>query len=494
MAERDELLIGIDIGTSSCKAVLFLADGTPIAGAKRDYPLSVLGDGMVEQDPDDYIRGVIGAVRELTDTHPELRERVAGIGLDGQVPTDIFLGADGKPLCPGISWQDTRAVREADELRRVFPEEKMRELVGSNVPVSAGWTASRLLWMRRNRPELVNRCRKVSLPKDYVGQFLTGGDAVSDGWSMKSTVHLLTGKPAGELLDYIGIGCDRMPEIRPWGALRGTLTEKSAELLGLSREVRVSCGCSDAPAAILGCGVLAAPGIAFDSCGTSEIVGLSGSVFADCPGLMTIPAEVTGSLPILYGPTQSGSGCLSWLAERLLEGKLSVAELCARVDPSAPVTSVLFRPYLAGERAPLWDPELRADFSGFGKEHGLTDFVRAILEGVGFSVRHCLHVATEGIRRQDPSFALTAMRLTGGGAKSPAWRQIKADICGITGELTACGESCALGAAMTAAVGLGLYADWQEASVNMVRVTERIFPNPEMSVAYDRKFQTYLER
>lgn len=491
MAQRDELLIGVDIGTSSCKAVLFRADGTPVGIARREYPLRALGGGMVEQDPDDYLRATVETIRELTDRNPELRGRVVGIGLDGQVPTDIFLGSDGKPLCAGISWQDTRATAEAEMIRAAFPADRMREMVGSNVPVSAGWTASRLLWLTRNRPDVVQNCHKVSLPKDYVGLFLTGGEPVSDGWSMKSTVHLLTGKPCGELLDFLGFRSDQMPEIRPWGALRGTLTPTAAERLGLPRDVQVSCGCSDAPAAILGCGVLSAPGIAFDSCGTSEIVGLSVREPVDCPGLMTVPPQVTGSLPIVYGPTQSGSGCMVWFAERLLGGTVTVKDLTDRVNPAAPVTPLLFRPYLAGERAPIWDPDLRAGFTQIGKEHGMTDFARAVMEGVGFSVRHCLTAALDGIRKNDPDLRLSSLRLTGGGAKSAAWRQIKTDICGIPGELLACDEACALGAAMTVAVGLGLYTDWQEASERMVRVTDRILPNVALADAYDRKFAEF---
>ncbi len=482
----DELLLGIDIGTGSCKTVLFDLSGTPVASASEKYPLYSHKNGYVEQNPKDYWNAVVSCVHTILAEHPEVKQRIAAIGLTGQVPTDIFLDRYGQPLMNGISWQDTRAVIQAKELQSRYTAEEMQKAVGSNVPISASWSASRLLWVTQNLPDIARKCTTILMPKDYIGYKMTG-EYMSDGWSCKSTVNILTNTPCAELLEYLGFSPSHMPEIASWSALRGKLSASAADELGLPAGIPVANGCSDAPATMLGCGVFSSSDIGFNSCGTSEIVGVSTVNSNSCRELMTIPSSVTGSLSIVYGPTQSGSSSLLWYTGQLLG--LDTPDKAFTDASTVPcgADGLLFIPYLAGERAPLWEANVRGSFVNISNTHTSHHFARAILEGVGFSVRHCLQTA-KGVTG---TYA-KSLRLTGGGSRTALWRQIKADICKLPVEIMKCDEACALGAAMTAAVAVGFFPTLEEASCRMVKVTDRIMPSSEASDTYDRLFSQYL--
>ena len=485
---NNELIIGIDIGTSSCKAVLFDCHGNAVAWAKESYPLFVLGNGYVEQNAEDYWTATVSCVRRLVSADSSYRDRIKAIGLTGQVPTDIFLDENGSPLIRGISWQDTRAVKQAEMLRERYTAEEMYKILGSNVPISPSWSASRLLWVTQNLGDVAKRCKKIVLPKDYVGFKMTGG-YMSDGWSCKSTVNLHNNTPCSSLLEYLGFSDSHMPEVASWSTLRGTLTKSAAETLGLSAKTVVSNGCSDAPATMLGCGVLSAPGIGFNSCGTSEIVGMSIDSNAMCRELMTIPSTVTGACSIIYGPTQSGGNSLLWYANNILNTN-DVDALLANAEKSPTgCGGLMFIPYISGERCPLWEPDVRGSFVSISASHTSSDFARAIMEGVGFSVRHCLEFATKANQNIKPS----VIRVTGGGSRSALWRQIKADITGVPIETLKCDEACALGAAMTAAVGTSLFSSYPEASSSMLSVSSQTLPNPDAHTLYSQLFTNYLQ-
>lgn len=481
-----ELLIGIDIGTSSCKTVIFDRCGAVLAQAREPYDLIRRGD-EVEQDPQDYIRAATSGVKRVLEMVPGAADRVVGIGLTGQVPTDIFLDKDGMPLMPGISWQDTRARLQAQKIAEEYPPERMLAEVGSNVSVSSSWSASRLLWVYENRRETARKTRKILMPKDYVG-FAFTGKYLSDGWSCKSTVNLSSGKPCGELLNFLGFGADVMPAVEKWSAIRGGLTSEAAHRLGLKQGTPVSNGCSDAPAAMLGSGIFHSPGIAFDSAGTSEIVGVSAPCDAFAEGLMTIPSSVTGSLAVIYGPTQCGSSSLVWL-NRNITGQTD-CEAAFSKAAEAPWGSggLMFIPYLAGERSPICDADIRGSFVNLGIEHDSRFMTRAVLEGVGFSVRHCLSIACSAA-----GIKCRSLRVTGGGSGSDLWLKIKSGICGVPVEIPRCRNACALGAAMTVAVGAGLYSSLAEASENMVLIEDSVEAPAEAKELYDKMFEQYLQ-
>ena len=484
---KRELLLGLDFGTSSLKAVIFDREGNAIASASKKY--GIYRDGScVEQDPEDYYIALRECIADMREQSSEYVDDIVGIGLTGQTPTDIFLDKDGKPLMRGISWQDTRAVAEADKMKARFSSEKMRELVGNNVPITASWSASRYLWFMDNCKELAKKLAHVSITKDYVGFRLTGG-YMSDAWNMRSSMHLTKERVSDELLEFLGMDHSYFPEIGPLHAIRGGLTETAAKELGLKAGIPVSNGCGDALATMLGSGVLMRKGIGFDSSGTSEIVGISieGEYSNAGDGLMLIPANVTGALSMAYGPTQSGSGSLVWLARNITHSESIDAAFEEASKIPAGCEGMMFVAYLSGERAPIWQPNVRGSFSGVDMIHSSAHMARAVMEGVAFSVKHCLHLAESG-----SGIAPEAIRITGGGSRTPLWMQIKADICGAPVETLVCDNACALGAAMTAGVGIGMFRDYVDASETMVRVKDRIMPNPDNRELYEKLFRRYL--
>ena len=483
---KREYLLGIDIGTSSVKTVLFDSVGNSVAVASEQYGLKRNG-AHVEQNPQDYYWAIQKSISALRETRSAEMDAIVGIGLTGQTPTDIFLDREGQPLMAGISWQDTRAVDEARRIREKFGVEKMREMVANNVPITASWSASRYLWFTKHCPELAKRCTKVSFPKDYVGFRMTGTH-LSDAWNMRSTVNLQTGRGNEELLSFLGISSEQLPLIGQVQTLRGGLTEVAAKELGLKSGIPVSVGCGDALATMLGSGVLLSPGVAFDSAGTSEIIGMSiQSGDYGTEELMTVPKSVTNTLPIVYGPTQSGSGSLVWLLRNILRKEDMDDALAEASTVPAGSDGMLFLPYLAGERAPLWLPHVRGGFSGMSAAHTSAHLIRATLEGVGYSVNHCLDLISKKC-----NVAPKVIRVSGGGSRIPLWLQIKADITGTPIETLECDNACALGAAMTVAVGIGMFSDFAEVSKAMVRLQNRLEPNMEQHETYKRGFLQYL--
>ena len=483
---KQEYLLGIDVGTSSVKAVLFDQNGVPQAEASASYGL-VRSGACVEQDPDDYYLAVRKCVAGLLEQEPGKMRSVAGIGLTGNTPTDIFLDENDRPLMRGISWQDTRAVEEAEEIKAQFPPDRMRELLGHDMIVTASWSASRYRWFTKHCPDLAARCKQISYPWNYVGLRMTGAH-ISDPWNLRSTLNLQTGEQSRELLDFLGLRPEQFPRAASVQTKIGGLTAQAARELGLCEGIPVANGCGDALATMLGSGVLLDAGVAFNSAGTSEIVGMSvpGAPIV-MKGMMTVPHNVTETYSIVYGPTQSGSGSLVWLLRNLL-GRDDL-QAAFREAESVPAGSdgLLFLPYLSGERAPLWEPRVRGSFTGLSSTHTAAHLIRATMEGVAFSVRHCLDLAEKQYR-----VTPKVIRISGGGSKTPLWMQIKANVIGVPVETLACENACALGAAMTAAVAIGLYPGFAEASAHMVRVKDRINPDPTVRAIYQSAFRRYL--
>ncbi len=482
---KQRYLIGIDIGTSSCKTVLFDKSGNIICQASDKYPLYRNGI-QVEQAPDDYYAALKNCIFQMNKECPEKMADVAGIGLTGQVPTDIFLDENGVPLCNAISWQDTRATKEAARIESHFGKARMKELVGSDVPISASWSASRYLWFSEHMPSEKQRCHKILMPKDYIGFKLTD-TYMSDAWSCKSTANIFEGKPSEEVLAFTGFSSDNMPQIQTWSHIRGGLSKAAADELGLKEGIPISNGCSDAPATMLGSGVFLKSGTAFDSAGTSEIIGISADSIYEAEGMMTIPSHVTGALSIVYGPTQSGSSTLLWLMNNIIhtEDWSKTVEMAETV--AAGSDGLLFLPYLSGERAPIWNTDIRGMFAGLSSSHTSAHMVRAVMEGVAFCVRHCIDRSS--LERQEE---VHSIRITGGGSRSELWAQIKADACNVKVETLECPEACALGAAMTVAVGIGMYDSFVAASENMVRVGKTYAPNKITADIYSKAYEKFI--
>ena len=407
--------LGLDLGTSSLKALLVADDGTVVARASIPYERPDARSGaVVEQDPRVWETAAAAAVaRCLRDA----RAPPAGIGLTGQVPTLVLCDGSGTPLRAAISWQDNRAVAEAQqlaaELGAALPH------LGIELPWAPSQLPAKLAWVARHEPRLRRPDALALQPKDWLGLLLTGSPA-SDPWSTKGLCEVERGQPAETVLAACGWPAAVCPPTAPGWLPRGR-TRGGA--LGLPDDIPVSVGLSDALTAMMAVGAFAEPR-AFALGGTSEVVGISLAGRApEAPGLYRVPAACA-PLELSYGPTQSSGATIAWLA-RLLGvevERLPVLAEQARAAAHMPA----FVPYLSGERAPLWRSDLRGLLAGLSADDGAAELAAAVLGGVAGSVAHVLDVATRA-----SGTTLDAVHVTGRAAQDPAWQRIQQRAVGV---------------------------------------------------------------
>jgi xylulokinase len=480
-------LIGLDVGTTSCKAGLFDARGNLVALATAPYPVLRPRPGHVEQDAEWYWEGAVRCLRELLGAPGADPASLAGLSACGQAPTLILLDGEGRPVGPAILWQDTRAVGEAEALARDPGGDTLAGWLGVRWPVDASLPLARLLWLRRHEPDRLARTRTVLLPKDLVHLRLTGSLA-TDAWSGKGLVHQGTREPIPALRDHCGLDLEAIPPALASDAVMGRVTPAAAATTGLPAGLPVAAGWTDAMAAMLGCGGLDRPGLAADVSGTSEVVGLTLAEHPRATGPLLIAPVVDTERWQLYGPTQSSGGSLGWALQALATPALDTGQALALAEAAPPgAEGLVFLPYLEGERAPLWDPRARGAFVGLTSSHGQAHLLRAVLEGVACSVRHILHTAEE----LSASRALE-LRVAGGGSRLALWNRIKADVVGRPVRPCVTSENGVLGAAMLASVGAGIYRDVTAAGAGMVQLQAGVEPDPEVGETYDRLYERYV--
>jgi xylulokinase len=462
--------LGLDLGTSSLKAAVVGDDGRLLGVARASYPTHAAG-AVVEQDARDYDGALAAVLQDLGDHLPG----VEGVGLVGQTPTLVLVDDHGEPVAPAIVWRDARAAAEAGELEARFGA-GARPLVGMDLPWSPSFPPARLLWLAHHASGVQARTRWVLQPKDFLGHRLTGAIA-SDPWSSKGLCDVRTSAPATELLAALGWSDHVVPPIRPaWeplGAVR-------AAAHGLRAGVPVSVGWSDALAGMLAVGAFDAP-TAFVISGTSDIAGISAHREpVDSSGLLSIPSTCA-PLPVVYGPTQSSGGSVDWWARILGVEPDDLVALAAKADGSAPV----FTPYLAGERAPLWNDTVRGALMGLDAGHGRAELARGVLLGVALSGRHVLDTAAE---RLGAPFA--EVRTAGRDALDDTWAAIRRTTLGVPVRRLAHPDPSCLGAAMLGALASGRSAEDLVLMRGEMRLDE---PSAGERRAATTLFERYLE-
>ena len=423
-------LIGLDLGSSSVKAGAFAPDGRVLAAASVEYPTSSQRPGWKEQDPEGWWRAACSAIREVLAGLGGAR--VMAAGATGHVCSLTFLDGAGVPLRPAVVFQDQRAIEEVEEVAARFSRSELASALGVDLPPSAAWPLPRLLWFRKHEPEMLARARFLLQAKDYLNLRLTG-EFASDAGSNRGIVNLETGAVARELLDAFGLPGDLLPAIREPHAVLGAVSAQAAAETGLAAGVPVVEGWNDLNAAVLGAGNCR-DGDAFNITGTSEHFGL---VVAGAPSspVLTCAPYLPG-LRLFYGVTTSGGGSLHWY--RGVTGA-TVATLVEEAEGTpAGAHGLLFLPYLAGERAPIWDSRASGAFFGIRNSHTRAHFTRAILEGVAFSLRQIAELTWSVSQR-----TAAAVRVSGGASRLRLWNQIKADVLET--------EVCVRGAARTRA-------------------------------------------
>lgn len=487
-------ILGADIGTSGTKTVLFKEDGTVVSSAKYEYPLYTLKNGYAEQDPADWREAVISTIREVVEESGVDTAEIKGIGLSGQMHGLVMLDGHNKVLRKSIIWCDQRTAAEADEITRKVGREKLVGITAN--PAITGFTAAKILWVRNNEPEIYEKCRHILLPKDYIRFILTGEFAteVSDASGMQ-LLDVPKRDWSDEILELLEIDRSLLPKVYESPDITGTVTAEIAELTGLKKGTPVVGGAGDNAAAAVGTGVVE-DGKAFTTIGTSGVVfAHTSDISIDKAGRVhTFCCAVPGAWHVM-GVTQSAGLSLKWFRDNFCWGEMETA-LVMGVDPyyltdraveNVPIgaNNLLYLPYLNGERTPHLDPNARGVFFGLSSMHNKKHLLRAVMEGVAYSLRDCAEVMREmGVNVSD-------MMACGGGGTSPVWRQMLADLYACPVKTTLNKEGPALGAALLAAVGAGLYKSVPEACKAVIQPERVQEPVAENTAGYEKVYALY---
>ncbi|MDO8211302.1 xylulokinase [Conexibacter sp. CPCC 206217] len=479
-------LVGLDVGTSSLKGLVLSEEGRVLAQASRDYPVATPRPGWAEQDPELWWEAAQAVLAELD------APRADAIGLAGQMHGLVALDAGGRSLRPAILWNDARTGAQCAEIERRVGVERLVALTGNRA--LAGFTAPKLLWMAEHEPDLHARIASILLPKDYVRLRLTGEHA-SDVADLSGTLLLDVAARdwSAELLDALSIPREWLPRVLESAEVSGVaFTGGSDSLAGGSARhdrsggVPVAAGAGDQAAGAVGVGALGSGGP------LSLVLGTSGVVFGgedayrfDPDGRVHAFCHALPGTWHTMGVVLSAGGALAWLQQALGDASIeALLQEAAAVAPGA--DGVLFAPYLAGERTPHPDPDVRGGFVGLSLQHGRGQLVRAVLEGVAFALRESLLLV-------DPQRTRTVARVSGGGARSPLWLEIVAAVLDLPLELCAVTEAAAQGAALLGGVAAGLFPDVHTAARATVRLERTVTPRRDWVETYGPLAARYAE-
>ena len=473
------LYIGVDLGTSAVKLLLMDEKGEIRKIVSKEYPLYFPHPGWSEQDPEDWFSQSMEGIKELTAECD--KSQVAGISFGGQMHGLVALDEGDKVIRPAILWNDGRTGEETDYLNEVIGKDRLSAYT-ANIAF-AGFTAPKILWMKKHEPENFAKIRKIMLPKDFLAYKLSGVFCtdVSDasGMLLMDVKNRCWSK---EMLDICGIAMEQLPTLYESFQAVGTLKPEIAGELGLSEQVKVIAGAGDNAAAAVGTGTVG-DGICNISLGTSGTIFISSKSFGvDEHNALHSFAHADGNYHLM-GCMLSAASCNKWWSEEILKTKDFAAE-------QAQITKlgenhVFYLPYLMGERSPHNNPDARAMFIGMSMDTAREDMTQAVLEGVAFGLRDSLEVARSlGIH-------IERTKICGGGAKSPLWKKMIANIMNLKVDVIESEEGPALGGAMLAAVGCGEYPDVETIAEKLVKVVDTVEPEEELVAKYEERYQKF---
>lgn len=478
--------MGVDLGTSSVKIIVMDESGQVTASISKEYNVSYPKIGWAEQNPEDWWNATRDGIRDLLRVSDIDGTTVSGIGFSGQMHGLVLLDRDGIVLRPAILWCDQRTQEECDYLNNEIGRDKISQYTG-NMALT-GFTAPKLLWVKKHEKEIFARVAHVLLPKDYIRYKLTGVYAtdVSDASGMLM-LDVKERKWSREMLAILDIKEEWLPRVYESFEVTGRLTKEAAECTGLTEETVVVGGAGDQSAGAVGTGVVE-NGI------LSVALGTSGVVFANSDNYEVDEANRLHSFCHSNGRWHqmgvmlSAASCLKWWVEDInkdVEG--DAFEKLLSEAGEAPVGSrgLVFLPYLMGERTPYNNPDARGVFLGLNITSSRGDMTRSVLEGVCFGLRDSLEIL------KSLKIPVEAVRVSGGGSASQLWRQILADVFGVKVQIVNSKEGPAYGAAILAAVGCGLYRTVDEACKKLIKVKAAVDPIPENILEYDKVYRIY---
>jgi xylulokinase len=474
-------LLSIDIGTSGCKALVCDAQGAVVAVGTAEYPLLTPFPLWSEQNPADWWSGAQAAVKAIAAKVDA--SQIAAIGLTGQMHGAVFLDAANAVIRPALLWNDQRTAAECGEITSKVGAARLIEIAGN--PALTGFQAPKIVWLRNHEPEHYARLAHVLLPKDYIRLMLTG-DYAADASDAAGTLllDLHTRDYSPEILSKLDIDRAWLPRVYEGPEVTGQLKADVAASLGLPAGIPVIAGGGDNAAAAVGTGVVRA-GVVSSSIGTSGVVfAHSDSIALDPQGRLHTFCHAVPQQYHLMAVTLSAGNAFRWLRDVLR--MTSYDEMTAlAAEPPVGAEGLVFLPYLTGERTPHLDPLARGAFVGLTARHTAGHMVRAVMEGVVFSLRDGVEIM-RGL-----NVPLTQIRATGGGGRSPLWRQMQADIYGAEVVTLKAEEGPAYGAALLAGVGVGAFANVNEAVNTCVSIVGRTDPDPATAAQYEKVYSVY---
>ena len=475
------LYIGIDLGTSAVKLLLMDSQGNICNIVSREYPLYFPHPGWSEQNPKDWYEQTMEGIRELLKGAD--KNQVAGISFGGQMHGLVLLDEQDQVIRPAILWNDGRTTEECDYLNNVIGKEKLSEYT-ANISFT-GFTAPKILWVKKNEPENFARIKKIMLPKDYIAYRLTGVHCtdVSDasGMLLFDVKNRCWSK---EMCEICGVREEQLATCYESYEKVGCVLPEVADELGLPHNVVVAAGAGDNAAAAVGTGTVG-DNMCNISLGTSGTIFISSDHFGvDQNNALHSFAHADGHYHLM-GCMLSAASCNKWWMDEIIGTKDYAAEQ-AQISKLGE-NHVYFLPYLMGERSPHNDPNARGTFIGMTMDTSRADMTQAVLEGVAFALRDSLEVAKSlGIH-------LERTKICGGGAKSPLWKKMIANILNLKVDVIESEEGPAMGGAMLAAVACGEYAGVEEIAEKFVKVTGTVEPDPELVAKYEDRYQKFRQ-
>jgi len=485
-----DALLGLDFGTGGCKVSLIDAEGTELDGGFEEYPSSRPQAGWTEQLPEDWLKAMLSILKAMKARGSFEKVSLAGISLDGSTHNAVLMDASMKPLRPVIMWTDLRSAAEAAELERLHGKEIFKTAWQRPAPT---WTLPQMLWLKRNEPEVLERTERILFVKDFIRHWLTG-DYSTDRIEAQGSLFYDMAKRSWseELCEMGGVPFKALPPLREPKEIVGKVSKEAASASGLPEGVPVVCGCSDSAVEDYAAGAVE-PG----HCVVKIATAGNFNVMTDNP----VPNErtltyshVVPGLWYTVTATNSAATCVRWFRDCFCQdlvakaGPAGAYELMDAEAKSSPAGArgLLFHPYLQGERSPYWDSSLKASFTGATGSHSRGDFIRAVMEGVAFSLLDCK-------RSLDSlNLPLSQIRLIGGGAKSPLWSRV---VCDVFGKelLRPVNPSASFGAAVLAGVGVGLFPDELSAVQSCVKLKDSLKPDEGSGAIYKELFGRYLQ-
>ncbi len=481
------LFLGIDVSTTGAKALLIDPQGEVVSTATTALPLSTPRPLWSEQDPHEWWSGVSQSIRRALAEAGVDGGAVEAVGLTGQMHGLTLLDAQGEVLRPAILWNDQRTGPQCDEIRARMGKARLIQVTGNDA--ITGFTAPKILWVREHEPEVYARVAQILLPKDYIRYRLTGTYATDKAGAAGTLLFDLQARDwPPEVLEALEIPRAWLPPTFEGPEVTGTISAEAAELTGLKAGTPVMAGGGDQAAGAVGVGAVE-PGIVSLVLGTSGVVfATTGEPFIEPEGKLHAFCHAVPETWHLMGVMLSAAGSLQWYRDTLAPEQSFDALLAPAAEIPPGAEGLLFLPYLTGERTPYPDPLARACFVGLTLRHGLPHMTRAVLEGVAFGLRDSMELI-----KQAGLGEIRQIRLSGGGARSPLWRQILADVLNqelVTVNTT---EGAAFGAALLAGVGFGVWPGVPEACRQVVQIVDRVVPQADEVAAYEGLYPLYRQ-